>query len=182
MTVDPLWPDLEPYAYAHSSPTRFTDPLGLDVYLCRRALRERDYLPGCPTNLKTPAEHWWFMLTSHSAPCRSIGYGPGGRYGHAGNLGRGYPSDITCELVSRDKAVEDCICELAARVERGWILCGSTWVDNNECHTYNFATHNCQDYTICLLHRCGLESPWIQRQQGWPYNPDVVPFWGKGRN
>jgi len=137
-----------PYAYVENRAVTFTDPSGLDIYVCKRALRLRDFRPGCWINTKTPSHHWWIYMDSQSSPCQSIGYGPGGRLGHRGNLGAGYLSDISCVKVSSSAAAEKCVCDLSAKADQGWDVCGSVWVDSGSCHPYKFVTHNCQDYTI----------------------------------
>ena len=37
--VDPLWPLATPYVYALASPTRYTDPSGLDIRICRSRMQ-----------------------------------------------------------------------------------------------------------------------------------------------
>ena len=182
LTVDPIWPAMFAYAYAQANIVTLTDRSGLAVYRCTRPLRCRDFQPSCPEskNYCSGTHHWWLYMDRQSGECQSIGYGPNGSnpphlWHHIGNLGYGRPGDIHCYKLSDSPTVEKCVCDLAKKAEQGYVLCGSTWRDGGTCRSYNFVTHNCQDFTICLMHLCGVGHGWEFEQEGFPpYWPPIV--------
>ncbi len=169
LTVDPLWPEEEPYTYSRAAPTFATDPTGMATYLCRRPV----ILNACAPE----DSHWW--LSTGEPGCAGIGLGPAGTA--AGVLGRPEGSDfrgtnldnmrnygvgsVTCINISNDAMVEKCLCKNFKAIALGNLkgkppkLCGRTWT--GAC--YHVLQQNCQDFVQCLLEKCiGGKSNWRQ--------------------
>ena len=153
LTVDPLWPNEDAYAYARFSPALYADVSGKKVQLCRR--------PVVADCLDWNITHWFLRTTQCGDVGYGLGLGGGVPVGPGVSLGNkndgvvfgnqmGDAKELRCMDLPYDFKVESCLCQKAKNAARGWRLCGIIWT--GAC--YNFETNNCQHFIQALIVKC----------------------------
>jgi RHS repeat-associated protein len=125
------------YAYANNNPLRWTDPTGLDVFLCRR-----------PADLPFPLnqfDHYWIKTDTYEA---GMGGMRGGVPGQNGNSDRPYDPTQTVDHSGQSKA-SNASCEKQRNVDEqcvnDLIQPGQStggWNPYNQCQSFAFSAIN----------------------------------------
>ena len=166
-TVDPLWPWEDAYDYCRVSPTAQSDPSGLQVSLCKGRI-----IGGI--------NHWFLLIDGDFCQSR-IDYSydgilingrrwtPGGWKPVMPGAGPVPGPGDRCLPLAVSPETEKCLCGLVEEFRTSPnddVLGGRHWRPDSSGElaiqklgigndSYNFVTHNCQDFVIVALNGCG---------------------------
>ncbi|MBN1930909.1 MAG: RHS repeat protein [Desulfobacterales bacterium] len=160
LNEDPLEADKYTYSlyvYAKNNPIRYIDPLGLEVYMCKRPLDLPWWVPIACRAFFNPLLCQAFE--SHARHCYIKISSLNETWGFDGNVNSPDPNPTgVCAPATGGGNEQDCQDK-----------CVHDKASQSNPPDYNFFTHNCCHWARNTISKCGLKNPYPN--VNWPFNP-----------